>query len=1283
MANPVHTFKRKLTNLSSANPYLFLRRLKADVFLDLPEIEKTTLQPAWEIINAIFQDKKSIPICPIVNPGDGEETRLSLKINSLLKRQKLTIQERGSNELQLAFPFVLGLWPDGSWVKTPLLLLPISISKDSKNWYLKADKEEIMVHPAFLLAYSFHFQQPLEETLFEKPLNLDPEDGIGFLTQLYQILKESRLDVHFNQELFGSRISSFTEVSKSDPPMGFQPGMLKLQPEAVLGLFPQSDSILIPDFQYLEDNKVDLETIFLKNIQASTTTPREKEILPVLPMDGSQEACLKEIKKGKSILVKGPPGTGKSQLIANLMADAIGEGKTVLLVCQKRVALEVVQRRLAECGLGDFVGLWADYRNDKSQLFQQLAHQIEWIDQRKLEDSNLKTVVLERRFAQICQQLDQIVEKLEKWKSGLYNQLPVGISLLELYKKESEKFDFNSKIPDLTQWNQQDWLEWKEWLRKYWDSLVLIYGEKSPLRQKGLWNHLSINELVNHCIEIKNDLTTLIKNGKEFGFENLSHQAIEFQDLVVNYQKFKNEIEYIQSSPLSWILHFSPNQWLNEGFLEKRLINIGIIKEELDQIIDWPTNWTPSLNDLEKDWQLFSSLKYIHINRSFIKVLSLFDSHYRRFLTISSHFSKGKTSGKEILNTLNRTKIIGAHFKEIHPDSDHRFSQNWFNQLRNEVETALNEEKRLEEFLNLIHQLDEKRSSINSWQACLKKAESIIQLEENLRIQEKKWRFLFPESAGMLSDFPQMETIISFLAQHSAEINQLDHSIAKLDEKGIQLALALAREATFKGKPKAEILTILEQAWTQDWINKLETEYPVFTQVGTEIWEEDLSILRQNIGEKQETAREILSLKVREKTYKNLEFNRLGNRVSYRELYHQATKKRQRLSLRQMWERYGTEIKSLIPAWLGTPESVSATWPMAEIFDLVIFDEASQCFAERSLPAAYRGKQLVIVGDDQQLPPHHLFSARWEEDGEDDLYSGQDSLLDLGRQFLPMLLLKQHYRSHFPELIAFSNQHFYQGFLQSIPEKNSFFRKKGAIKYQKVEGSWQNQRNEAEALWIAENLLKNLKQTSGESYGVITFNASQQDLVERTIEKYFGKNECLVPDNLFVKNIENVQGDERDHILFSIAYGPGENGKINAQFGSLAISGGENRLNVAITRAKKSMTIVASIMPDELPVSEQSPKGPRLLKAFLKFAFELSKSGDSETFTPSAYQQSLSDDFKIEPAQDIVLEFHDDSHRMETDSMKNYFGYNFMNLSAKGYSVRYIFQRNIWKKARF
>jgi len=354
-----------------------------------------------------------------------------------------------------------------------------------------------------------------------------------------------------------------------------------------------------------------------------------------------------------------------------------------------------------------------------------------------------------------------------------------------------------------------------------------------------------------------------------------------------------------------------------------------------------------------------------------------------------------------------------------------------------------------------------------------------------------------------------------------------------------------------------------------------------------------------------------------------------AHKAKEKELRRQAAKKRALWPLRRYIGEFYPVLFDLFPCWLLSPETVSEIIPLVKgIFDLIIFDEASQMFVESAIPSIYRSNSIVVAGDDKQLRPTSSFKVKLDEEEEnDDVETAaaleEESLLDLAKVNYEYVHLNYHYRSKYDELINFSNYAFYDGRLEVSPNLvRSDDNGKSPIERIKVQGTWIDRRNKEEAEKVVElvsDLLRNRKEN--ETIGIITFNVNQKDLIDDMLEakvredstfKELYYSEIQRAENnedvsLFVKNIENVQGDERDIIIFSTAYAKNQSGKVSVNFGALSQDGGENRLNVAISRAKKKIYVVTSIEPEELNVEGSRNNGPKLFKQYLQYVRESSE----------------------------------------------------------------------------
>ena len=353
MEKILKSYLRKLTNLSGNNRSLLLLRLLREQLIDIHDFDFAQNKPSFYIIDELVQQRNKITLCENIDPHSESTNDLAKRLRRVQRTEQFIFHERGAKDLYIGWPFVKGKFKDGTSVRCPLIFFPVELKLDKNEWVLSKRKDvNITLNKTFLLAYSYYNEVPLDEELVETIIDDYHRDSTLFRTQLYELLKESNLEIHFNQDNFTDELKAFKNYNKVAFDSECKAGMLKLYPTAVLGIFPQSGSYLVPDYmELIENNRIDdLETFFYKKMvdEENMRQVLEENTFTPFPLDAYQEKALQEIKKGNSIVVQGPPGTGKSQLISNLISDFMARGKTVLMVCQKRAALDVVYERLKE-----------------------------------------------------------------------------------------------------------------------------------------------------------------------------------------------------------------------------------------------------------------------------------------------------------------------------------------------------------------------------------------------------------------------------------------------------------------------------------------------------------------------------------------------------------------------------------------------------------------------------------------------------------------------------------------------------------------------------------------------------------------------------------------------------------------------------------------------------------------------------------------------------------------------------------------------------------------------
>ncbi|NQZ75408.1 MAG: DUF4011 domain-containing protein [Ekhidna sp.] len=1217
MQKILKSYLRRLSNLSGNNRSLLLLRLLKEQFIDAHDFDYEENEPSFEIVKKLIEQQKRVKLCSDIDSHSKQGNDLGKRLKKIKRVEEFIFQERGAKDLYLGWPFVSGKFSDDTPVRCPLLFFPVSIEREGNSWYLNRRTDvNITFNKTFLLAYAYYNQVPLDEELIETVIDDYNKDSTSFRTQLYELLKTSGVELNFNQENFLDELKPFHDLKKSQLEGSEKTGVLKMHPQAILGIFPQSGSYLVPDYvKLLEDqDQTDLEEFFLAKVQSENENQlalfdrvNEENTFTPFPLDAYQEQALKEIKKGNSMVVQGPPGTGKSQLISNLICDFIARGKNVLLVCQKRAALDVVYSRLKEKDVHDFVALVHDFKNDRKPIYEQIDQQIESIDVYKGKNNSLDAIQLERGFLQASRRIDQIVEELQDFKDALFDESECGKSVKELYLTSNPDEAHFSMNLEYRAFHFDELAETERKFTSYLDYYDRFEGRPhfwAKGRSFASYQSSDIQRIIESInqVPVFNDM--LVAESGEIGLQPIDFETGEY--LSIKLSELSSLSEGLEEAVVFKVyqqLHFDrPTKdlnWLSQNErtmmacfrgvgLESTLPSneLGRFQEVLQSAMGARKNPLTWLK-----WQIFSKEK------TFLKRIMVANN-------LKSTKKGFSTLVERIDNRLNfehsLSEILQNPWLHNFPHSFRKIDlQDWFywQKMGLNMYTIAQTVRSFQELIP-IRQV--------SHQTYLAKLTSLISLINRVPAQLTIWKpYLNIHQIRSVilkkEDLRRLEKILKKDFDALCEYHKLKSSLSAEQTKVLDEITDLNPSTTEEG------MQIFRNSVSLAWIDHIESKYPDLRSVNSGKLHTLTEELQDQIEAKRAASKEILLLKARENTYENVEYNRLNNRVTYRDLQHQVTKKRRIWPIRRVISDFSEELFTLLPCWMCSPESASAIFPMQQAFDLVIFDEASQCFAERGIPAMYRGRQIVVTGDSKQLQPSDLYRVRWEEDDENSPELVIDSLLDLSKRYLPEVNLAGHYRSKSLELIDFSNQHFYSSKLRLLPDYQYVNKQEPAIEFKRVDGIWEDGANRLEANLVVKQCISLLKQKPELEIGIVTFNFKQQGLILDLLEEETVKEDMILPDSLFVKNIENVQGDERDIIIFSVGYAPDKKGNLRLQFGNLNAAGGENRLNVAITRSREKVIVFSSIAPQELRTEETKNEGPKLLKKYLEYAQNVSK----------------------------------------------------------------------------
>jgi len=1228
----LQSYMRRLTNLSGSNRSLLLLRLISDQFLDLHDFDFLKNKSSFQIIDDLIAQKNKLVVADLVNSRDDDNNAVSDKLKKIQRIDRFIFEERGSKDLYIGWPFVRGKFNDGTMIRCPLIFFPMSIELNSKQeWVLKQRTDvNITFNKSFLLAYSFFNNIKLDESLVEYVFEDFDVDSRIFRTNLYQQLKDSPIEMNFNQENFLDNLIPFKNYKKAEYDEQYGKGEIKLYPEAVLGIFPQAGSYLVPDYlSLLEDKKIaDIEDFFAARSIAEDKASlpnqfgyhyflnkiKEEQTFTPFEIDAYQENALKAIKRGNSMVIQGPPGTGKSQLICNLIADFIARGQRVLLVCQKRVALDVVYQRLKDKGLENFIALVHDFKNDRKKIYDQISKQVDNINDYKVKNNSLDAIQMERQFLQASRRIDQITEELEEFKAALFDDSECGIPVKELYLTSNfSKPSINLRM-EYKEFTFRKMEEFLPKLRTYTAYAAKFQKEGYPWNNRKKFKDYGISQLkamrdiIREIPEFQDELSA-----KAEAYVQNKLTLSNLESILAKEEKIKELIKHIENDKVYYyfghMVNFQDKEtdylWL--GTVERVVMTcfkgagpektlpsaeLGHFQEVLQRRIEARKGLLKFIK-----WKMFSK------DKQYIKEVMIKNDlqNTRKDFNVLIEMVDNRLNLEHNLTKLRANKTL-LEIPNTYKEKD--FAQ-WFHNQKLAIMAKLifSSLRNFKEYYNV------QKIEFEELKTKLTKLLEVIKI---LPTKKQEWSgYLTPQQIHFLLEDPDhADKMITTLDADFDALCDFDNLNEELESYEVaSINKLLDQTESFK---ENEVVDLFQNSIRLSWIEHIESKYPILRSVSSLKFERLQQEYQENVQIKMQISKEMALLKARERTYNDLNYNRLNNLVTYRDLKHQTTKKKKIWPIRKLVSQYTSEVFDLVPCWMASPEAVSAIFPMEQAFDLVIFDEASQCFVERGIPAMYRGKQIVITGDDKQLAPYDLYKVRWEEETEDPTLE-VDSLLDLTRQYLMQVQLQGHYRSKSLDLIDFSNRHFYKGNLKLLPDHDLVNKKEPAIDYLKVNGVWQDNTNEEEAHKVAEVCFSLINKYPDKSIGIVTFNVKQQGRIVDLLEEKATKAKWRLPDTLIVKNIENVQGDEKDIVIFSIGYAPDKNGKMAMQFGSLNAANGENRLNVAVTRAREKIVIVSSIMPHELKVEDTKNEGPKLLKAYLNYALEVSNG----QFTPA------------------------------------------------------------------
>ncbi len=1186
-ADRIARWQRKLLDLSLRNRLLNFRDTRQTLpFIcpDIPALEDRLAQgqgvraeslagdalpedPA--IIDQMARDAFQRGRIAVPLPGKDMQDRLL----DLYRKARSDLQEGGTNTLFLAAGFLR--WKksaqDTRSYRAPLLLIPVRLTRRSaqSDFVIEPHEDDIRFNTTLLEFLKRDFDLKIPE--LEGDL---PRDEAGFdLTRIFTTMRARIRDVPGFELVEESALSTFSFAKFL---------MWK-------DLADRTDSLRNSALvRHLVDNP---ETPFLPEGDPGLAGPRDvdrrlppQDLFAPLPADSSQLAAVLSAQEGRDFVLIGPPGTGKSQTIANIISQCLATGRTVLFVAEKSAALDVVHRRLNAHGLGDAVLELHSNKADRKSVMAQLGRS--W--DRASEGSDAE-------WARVTADLDVTRQELNAYVAALHATGRQGFSIFQaigwaLNADPALRLRFDNRDAH----DEESFRRMQQIAATLGRTHAVVRDLPSfPLIGAQDWSFGWQARLLETAAPLARAARDLMAARRDLIAVAGLHDDTPPEDLLALARAGDG------TDDLVWALDRQPQDLPRQG---QDLAQALRSRDEASACL--AATYDPGaripVDRLDSDWREAQARIW--------PLSSLATGRLRKLL--QTYATAGQADPQTDIPALGAIAQAQAAI-DASP-------------LREVADDAATLTARVQAATALLGAVDALRPHVVEparWQDSLRRiASGGAHPARALLAAQDAFAAACPPFADAAGGNPASVPLAELIAQLDALEQAREHlpdwtrwNAARLQAEGAGLDPLI--EALEDGRLTQDAETAFRNAYAAWWLPEALDTDPVLR--GFSHWAHEDAIAR--FRDLDRAATEMAAGQVLARIRHGLPARDAVPRKSeLGTLRHQLGLQRPSMPIRSLIAQMPGAFTRLAPCVLMSPLSVAQYLPAGQAaFDVVIFDEASQITTWDAIGAIARGRQAIIVGDPKQLPPTNFF-GKVEDDADDIPETERDlpSILDeVAASGVPTQQLDWHYRSRDEALIAFSNWHYYGGRLITFPSPRT---QSNAVRLHPVDGTYgrgKDRRNEVEARAITQMTVARLTEwltlpeAARPTLGVITFNAEQQALIldlldeerrrDPELEWFF---EDAREEPVIVKNLENIQGDERDVMLFSITYGPDHAGKLSMGFGALNGTGGEKRLNVAVTRARSELHVFASLRAEQIDLARTNATGVRHLKAFLDYA---------------------------------------------------------------------------------
>jgi len=1126
--------------------------------------------------------------------------KLEKNLLSLYRKSKTDIEEGGSNTLFLAVGMLK--WKEtpesDRTYQAPLILLPAELKRSSARSKIKI-KQRDGEDPIFNATLIEFLQNDYEVdlSLFNEVLPTD-ESGID-VDQIWAVVREKVKDIKGFEVVEELVLSTFSFAKYL---------MWKDLKDRVNDL--KSNSFV----EHLVENpqKTYEQNVQFKDQNDIDNTLKPSDVFAPLNADSSQLVAIDASTKAQDFVLEGPPGTGKSETIANIICHNLAKGKKVLFVAEKMAALNVVYSRLHKIGLDHLCLELHSNKANKRAILEQLKKS--WTT-RETASSN--------EWNDNADKLFNIRKSLNAYVNELHQESPLGITPRQAISrfvryKDITKVDLGwghsfENAPINSKEDLNDFYETAKTLGLAFSDIEDLNLSDISIVQNTDWSNAWQSELISTIKKVKNSSKVLKSYFEELVTLLQLEDINEYSENYAELDVLATILTAQKDTRLSFVYKPSAKdklEKLNSLADYKTVIDEQVGRSKLtfplDQISSHPTSdWLTSLQMAQqKMWPLKWFAK-----RKVISTLSAVGVHGEITLEELSLLNEINCTAKKVsenISDFEQDKIWqGWDTTGEHLSAEYQESKGLFDITRKVA-------GRLSNPSALINSLNEKVVDNFEFYPSSALAKACDNYSRSYTVFKNDLDTFFTIGG----EFPADKTITKFI--HSCdEVIALEPKINAwcnwlevkkiASSKGLHNVITCLESREIKAEDTVHQTTNAVCAWLAPILIDSSDALRTFRTSQHENLIEEFRELDALVAK---TTAEYISSMVAAGTP---DPNSPQSPAEYGVLSREFNKKSNHKPIRQLISEMGENLLHLTPCFMMSPLSVSQFLPAHfNAFDLVVFDEASQITVWDAVGTIARGKNVIIVGDPKQMPPTNFFSKSSTDDLTDE--ADLESILDQALSArLPHHRLTGHYRSRHESLIAFSNSHYYENSLVTFPCAET---KESAVSLHKVDGLYskgKERNNIKEANAVADYIVERLSDKRKKyTIGVVTLNSEQQRCIEDCLDDRRRKHPHLEPffqgnknyDPIFIKNLESVQGDERDIIIISLGYGPVEPlaKTMSMNFGPLNKQGGERRLNVAITRATTEIHLFASFDHTMIDLSRTSALAVKHLKYFLEYA---------------------------------------------------------------------------------